>query len=366
MRVALLSPLFESVPPRLYGGTERVVYNLCRGLTEANVEVTVFASGDSSVEGRIEPVVEEALRLSQRRIIDPNAYNFKMLSMVAEQAEGFDLIHNHHDYWMLPLAQMVSTPVLTTAHGRLDLPEVAAVYSSYPNASFVSISNSQRHPLPMLRWMRTIYHGIGMDDYQFYEKPGKYLAFLGRIDASKRPDLAIAIAKQSGVPLKIAAKIEGAEAQSYYDAHVKPHVDGRFIEFVGEISEREKSDFLGNALGLCFPIDWPEPFGLVMIEALACGTPVLARPFGSVPEILKDGVTGFVDSDVRVLASKVKDLPGISRRNCRQWVEQRFSLGRMAEEYIHVYRKLTEFTSATHRHRRDLLHPVMRIADRNS
>ena len=365
MRVALLSPLFESVPPRLYGGTERVVYNLCRGLTESDIEVTVFASADSSVDGRIAPVVDEALRLSRKPIADPAAYNFKMLSMVADRAAEFDVIHNHHDYWMLPLTKMSDTPVLTTTHGRLDLPDLPAAYNAYPDALFVSISNAQRNPFSSLRWLRTIYHGIDLDEFDFHERPGKYLAFLGRIDHSKRPDYAIQIAKKSGVPLKIAAKIEGPESQQYYDTWVKPHVDGKFIEYIGEISDGEKVEFLGNALALCFPIDWPEPFGLVMVESLACGTPVLARPCGSVPELLEDGVTGFTHANVDVLAARVRDLDRISRRKCRQYAEQKFSLKRMTEEYIHVYRHVIELSSA-YRNRRNLLYPVERIADGNS
>jgi glycosyltransferase involved in cell wall biosynthesis len=363
MRVALVAPLFESVPPRLYGGTERVVHNLCRGLIDNNIEVTVFAAGDSSIDGKLVAVIDQALRLKKNPVQDPTPYYLKMLEMIAKQADDFDVIHNHHDYWMLPLSEMTSTPLLTTMHGRLDLPDIPHAFYSYPKTHYVSISDAQRAPLPRLRWARTIHHGIEVDDFEFYEKPGKYLAFLGRMDVTKRPDLAIQIAKESGVPLKLAAKIEGQAMQDYYDAEIKPHVDGKFIEYVGEITEREKSDFLGNALGLVFPIDWPEPFGLVMIESLACGTPVLARPCGSVPEILSDGVTGFCSLDAKTLAKRVHDLPRISRRQCRRWVEQRFSLKRMIEEYIHVYRNLTEFSS---RSRRNFLYPVKRTADWNT
>jgi glycosyltransferase involved in cell wall biosynthesis len=333
-------------------------------LIEADIEVTVFASGDSLVDGKLMPVVDEALRLRKSPVQDPIPYNLKMLEMVARQADEFDVIHNHHDYWMLPLSEMTNTPLLSTLHGRLDLPDIPAAFYSYPNSYYISISDAQRGPLTRLRWLRTIYHGIDTGDFQFREKPGKYLAFLGRIDASKRPDLAIQIAKDSGVPLKIAAKIEGRAMQEYFDAFIAPHVDGRFIEFVGEITEAEKSDFLGNALGLAFPIDWPEPFGLVVIEALACGTPVLARPCGSMPELLKDGVTGFCDLDVRMLAKRVHELPQLNRRKCRQWVEQNFSIERMTEDYIHVYRHLTEFASVRFdRGRRHLLHPFKRTAD---
>jgi glycosyltransferase involved in cell wall biosynthesis len=372
MRVALISPLYESVPPKLYGGTERVIHGLCRGLIESDVEVTVFASGDSAVDGKLIPVIDEAFRLRKSPIADPNPYHLKMLEMVASRADEFDVIHNHHDYWMLPLSEMTNTPLLTTVHGRLDLPDIAEAFYAYPNANFISITDAQRAPMKRLRWLRTIHHGIDPDTFKFHEKPGKYLAFLGRMDAAKRPDLAIQIAKESGVPLKIAAKIEGPEMSLYYDTFVKPHVDGKFIEYVGEICESEKSEFLGNAFATVFPIDWPEPFGLVMIESLACGTPVLARPCGSVPELLEHGLTGYIDMDPRELAKRVQDIPKISRKKCRQWVEHRFSQERMTEDYIHVYRHLSEFASARRkegrfdRRGRYQLHSVERIADGNS
>ena len=375
MRVALLSPLFESVPPRLYGGTERVIYNLCRGLNDANVEVTLFASGDSSVDSRIIPIIDQATRLRKTPLTEPNVYNFRMLSKVAEMSWEFDIIHNHHDYWMLPLTQMSNTPLLTTLHGRLDIPEVPSVHHAYPSGHYVSISESQRKAIPELRWASTVYHGIDTELYEFREKPGKYLAFLGRISRDKRPEWAIEMAKKSGVPLKIAAKIEGEADTAFYETYVKPHVDGKFIEYIGEISESEKSDFLGNALALAFPIDWPEPFGLVMIEALACGTPVLARPCGSVPEILKNGVTGFIDPSIACLSAQVANLHKIDRAKCRQWVEDRFSLRRMTEDYLNVYRQLIEFNSNRSRFgraggiahdRRYFLHSVQCTTDGNT
>jgi glycosyltransferase involved in cell wall biosynthesis len=358
MRVALVSPLFESVPPRLYGGTERVIYNLCRGLIEADVEVSVFASGDSCVDGRIIPVIDEALRLRQTPATDPHAYNFRMLAMVADRAGEFDVIHNHHDYWMLPLSRMIDTPVLTTMHGRLDIPDIPAAFLSYPNCAYVSISDSQRGPLSLLNWVRTIYHGIDVDSFRYSPKPGKYLAFLGRITPEKRPDWAIQIAREAGVPLKIAAKIEGRESQEFYDHAIRKYVDGKNVEFLGEISEAEKSEFLGQALGLVFPIDWPEPFGLVVIEALACGTPVLSRPCGAIPEICRDGVTGYSELDLHTLAGRVRDLPSISRPGCRRWAEERFSLRRMTEDYIHVYRELAGAGRRSAGDRRYLLHSV--------
>ncbi len=366
MRVALVSPLFESVPPRLYGGTERVVDWLCRGLADAGVDVTLFASGDSSVSAQADliPVVDQALRLRTRPVTDPIAYNLKLMAEVASRASRFDVIHNHHDYWMLPLSRMTTTPLVTTLHGRLDLPDIHQAFFSYPNAHFVSISHHQREAMPGLRWARTIHHGIDLDRLEFRESPGKYLAFLGRFDPHKRPDLAIDMAQEAGIPLKIAAKIEGKEMQEYYEA-LKPRIDGRFIEYIGEIGESEKSDFLGNACALAFPINWPEPFGLVMLEALACGTPVLARPRGAVPEVLVDGMTGFVREDARELGRLAVDgLHSISRLHCRRWVEQRFSLKRMTEDYIDVYRSLASARPVRpDRDRRDLLYPVQRAAD---
>lgn len=375
MRVGLLSPLFESVPPKLYGGTERVVHNLARGLTQNGVDVTVFASGDSHVPGILVPVVEESLRLHPERYPDPCAYNIKMLGDIAKQADDFDVLHNHHDYWMLPLSEMTRTPLLTTLHGRLDLQETRNTFMAFPNSYYTSISDSQRTPLRDLHWLRTIYHGIDLKNFRYHERPGDYLAFLGRITVEKRPELAIEIAKKSGVPLKIAAKIEGPASQAYYDTYVKPHVDGKFIQYVGEISESEKCDFLGQALAMVFPIDWPEPFGLVMIESLACGTPVLARPLGAAAEILGEGITGYSSLDVQTLARKVGEIGKISRPACRRWVEEKFSLQRMTEDYIHVYQHLIQLarfrarTSAgqrPHRHRWDFVHSLQRTANGDS
>lgn len=317
-----------------------MVSNLCHGLTSSDIEVELFASGDSSIECKIVPVIDRALRLRKTQVDDPSSFNFRMLSLVAKRAGDFDLIHNHHDYWMLPLSEMTDTPVVTTTHGRMDIPDLAEAFLAFPNSSFISISDAQRLPIPHLPWLKTIHHGIDVDAFEFHEKPGKYLAFLGRISSEKRPEWAIQIAHSAGVPLKIAAKVEGAVGRSYYDKFIKPHVDGRFIEYIGEISEAEKSEFLGNALALVFPIDWPEPFGLVVIESLACGTPVLARPCGSMPELLQDGVTGFLSMELDRLARRVEDLPMISRKRCREWAKERFSLRRMTEDYIHVYRHI--------------------------
>jgi glycosyltransferase involved in cell wall biosynthesis len=351
LRVALLAPPFESVPPRLYGGTERVVHELVRGLQARHVETTVFASGDSTVPGRLVSVTPTALRLREPPVFDVSAHQLRMLAIVADYASEFDIIHNHNDRWMLPLLRMTNTPLLTTLHGRLDLPELQLGLRAFPEGQFISISDSQRHPAPGLHWAGTIHHGIDLSRFQFTPEPGDYLAFLGRISFEKRPDLAIAIAHQAGIPLKIAAKIETGRDREYFESMIRPHIDGRNIEFVGEISESEKSEFLGGALGLVFPIDWPEPFGLVMIESLACGTPVLARPMGSVPEILRDGTTGFLEMDISRLADRVKDLDRIDRIGCRRWVKEHFSVERMVEDHLHVYHRAVG-------DRRNLLHSV--------
>lgn len=364
MRIALISPLFESVPPRLYGGTERVVSYLCRGLRQYGIDITLFASGDSDpgVEGvELVPVLDQALRLRAKPVFDPFAYNFRALALVRKRARDFDVIHNHHDYWMLPLSEMCATPLVTTLHGRLDLPDIPAAFLSYPKCSFVSISDAQREPMELLNWVRTVRHGLPLEDFHFSPRPGNYLAFLGRISRDKRPDWAIEIAKRSGVPLKIAAKIEGAEMLEYFETFVKPHIDGKFIEYVGEISDHEKCEFLGNALATVFPIDWPEPFGLVVIESLACGTPILSRPCGSLPELLKDGVTGYSSLSIQDLAARVDDVSRLDRTLCRQWVEDRFSLPRMVEDYIDVYGSLASTASLDERRvgdRRNFLHSV--------
>jgi glycosyltransferase involved in cell wall biosynthesis len=349
-------------------------------LSDAGVDVTLFASGDSDVPCRTVPVIREALRLRSTPVKDPFAFNLKLLAAVADRTNEFDIIHNHHDYWMLPLSRIVNKPLLTTLHGRLDLPDVDEAFLPYPDVHYVSISDSQRRPMPWLRWIKTIHHGLDLSRFKFSPRPGKYLAFLGRIAADKRPDWAIEIAHRAGVPLKIAAKIEGKDMQDYFDTHVKPHLDGRNVEYVGEISDHEKSEFLGNALGLTFPIDWPEPFGLVMIESLACGTPVLARPIGAASEVLKDGVTGYIHLDIQELARRVRDLESIDRAGCRQWVEKGFSLQRMTEDYINVYRQLAGSSAGraarpaerpferrrSHRYRRNFVHSVQRVADGNS
>ncbi len=351
LRIALIAPPYESVPPKLYGGTERVVHELACGLQSRHVETTVIGAGDSTVPGRLIASTPQALRLRPAPASDPALHQLASLALAASIADDFDLIHNHNDGWMLPLLRMSRTPVLTTLHGRLDQADLQMPLRAYSEARFIAISESQRSQGPALKWAATIPHGLDLSRFRFHPKPGKYLAFLGRITPEKRPDLAIRMALKADIPLKIAAKVEAGRDQEYFDAVIRPHLDGRQVEFIGEISESEKSEFLGNALALAFPIDWPEPFGLVMIESLACGTPVLARPMGSVPEVLSDGKTGFIDLDVDRLAARVRDLDKISRLECRAWVAERFSIDRMVEDHLRAYHQAIS-------DRRNLVHSV--------
>lgn len=339
MRIALLSPLVESVPPRLYGGTERVVANLCRGLVAAGHEVTVFASGDSEVPCELDASVRESLRLANLHLLQQTHYHIAQLATVIRRMDDFDVIHNHNDVFGYPLALLGRTPVVTTLHGRLDCREAIHALRHYPDIPYVSISGAQRLPVPDINWVATVYHGLPLDEFAFRREPGEYLAFLGRISPEKRPDLAIEIALRSGIPLKIAAKVDPIDGD-YYESVIRPKIDGRFIEFVGEIGEDEKSEFLGGALAMVFPIDWPEPFGIAPVEAWACGTPVLARPYGSVPELHCDGVTGYVRDSATDLAMLARDLEGFDRRVCRAYAERNFSLERMCEDYLDVYRQL--------------------------
>ncbi|MBI3805742.1 MAG: glycosyltransferase family 4 protein [Nitrospirae bacterium] len=338
MKIAQIAPLYESVPPRLYGGTERVVSVLTEGLIQRGHDVTLFASGDSTTEARLIPVCPEALRLSG--VKDPCADHMLELALVYEQADQFDLIHSHVDYFTFPFAAQAATPTITTLHGRLDPPELQAIHRYYKSHPLISISNSQREPFPFANWAGTVYHGLQMDRHRFYPNPGKYLAFLGRISPEKRPDLAIEIAKRTGVPLKIAAKVSDQD-RKYFEQVIRPLITPPLIEYIGEVDEEEKDIFLGEALALLFPIDWPEPFGLVMIESLACGTPVIARPCGSVPEILIDGTTGFIHSELDDLVGAVERIDTLSRRECRKHAETFFSAERMVEQYERIYEKLS-------------------------
>jgi glycosyltransferase involved in cell wall biosynthesis len=338
MHIAQVAPLTEAIPPKFYGGTERVVSWLTEELIALGHEVTLFASGDSVTSARLEAVWPRALRLDGS-VRDPNALHMLMLERVYQSAANFDFIHCHLDYYPFSLFSRQPTPFVTTLHGRLDLPEHQPVFDEFSSVPVVSISNAQRRPLPQAKWVRTVHHGLPAQ--LLLPKPVKpsYFAFLGRIAPEKGVDRAIRIAEHCGVPLKIAAKVDKVD-QDYFNEQIKPMLNCGDTEYIGEISEREKSDFLSGAIVLLVPIDWPEPFGLVMIEAMACGTPVIAFNRGSAPEIVEDGHTGFVVEDVNGAIGAVDRLGHLSRQKVRRRFEERFTARRMAQEYLAVYRSL--------------------------
>ena len=340
MKIAQVAPLYESVPPKLYGGSERVVSYLTEELVRHGHEVTLFASGDSLTEARLVPMCKQSLRLAPE-CVDPLAHHVLMIERVLDDMEDFHLIHFHIDYLHYPRTRNANVAILTTLHGRLDIPDLAPLYQRFRDVPVVSISDSQREPLPWLNWQRTVYHGLPVDGLKFQPVPGKYLAFLGRISPEKGLDQAIAIARQAGVQLKIAAKIDRVD-QAYFDEIIKPLLSGPGVDFVGEISQSEKSEFLGGALALLCPVQWPEPFGLVMIEAMSCGTPVIAYPRGSIPELVEDGVNGFIVRHIPHAANAVSGAAALSRQQCRDYFERRFSAARMYEDYLEVYKSLLE------------------------
>ena len=338
MKIAQVSPLYESVPPKYYGGTERVVSYLTEELVRQGHEVTLFASGDSVSEAHLLAPCERALRLDCT-CEDPIAYHVIMLEHVLRQAEAFDIIHFHIGYLHFPLVTRFRAPTLTTQHGRLNLPELTPLFEMFPSIPVTSISQDQRRPLPWLNWQGTVYHGLPLELLSFHECPGDYLAFLGRISPEKRVDRAIEIAKRVEMPLKIAAKVDAAD-RAYFETEIKPLLDHPLVEYIGEIGEHEKGAFLGHAYAMLFPIDWPEPFGLVMIESLACGTPVIAYRQGSVPEILEDGVTSYIVDDLDAATQAVLRVADLSRQRCREVFEERFSASRMAHDYVRLYQRL--------------------------
>lgn len=338
MRIAQLAPLAESVPPKLYGGTERVVAWLVDELVEFGHEVTLFASGDSHTKGTLQSVWPRALRLG-RKGVDPNAACALLLEAIAKRAKDFDLIHAHIDWLPLPLLSRLGVPFLTTMHGRLDLPGLGDVVRQFPGAHFVSISDDQRRPLPEANWIGTIQHGLPLDLLRPSYREGTYLAFLGRLTAEKGPEDAIRIARGAGKSLRIAAKNPRAETR-YFREHLEPLIDGEMVRLVGEVNDAKKQPFLAEAAALLFPIDWPEPFGLVMIEAMACGTPVIAFRSGSVPEVVEDGVTGFIVENAEEAIAAVHRLDRLDRRGIRARFEERFSAQRMARAYEAQYEKL--------------------------
>src|SRR5271156_419145 len=342
MRIAQVAPLTEAVPPKLYGGTERVVHWLTEELVTLGNDVTLFASGDSQTSAKLDATWPKALRLDGS-VRDPNALHMVMLERVRQKCddEEFDFLHFHLDYYPWSLFHRQPTPFLTTLHGRLDLPEHQPVFTTFSDIPVISISNAQRRPVPQANWIRTIHHGLPERLLMPQNVTPGYLAVLGRIAPEKGVDRAIKIAIRCGIPLKIAAKVDRAD-QEYYDEIIRPLMDHPLVEFIGEIGDHEKSDFLSGALGLLLPIDWPEPFGLVMIEAMACGTPVIAYNRGSVPEIVDDGVTGFIVEDETGAIGAVDRLEHLSRAKIRKRFEERFTSRRMAQDYLSVYRSLTD------------------------
>lgn len=348
MRIAQIAPLHEAVPPKLYGGTERVVSFLTEELVALGHDVTLFASGDSVTEAELEAVWPRALRLDSS-IRDPIAPQMLLMEAARRRADEFDVMHFHMDYLPFSLFSRQRTPFVTTLHGRLDLPELQPMFKLFPNVPVVSISDSQRRPLPQAHYVGTVHHGVptGLLTPQEGVKP-EYLAFLGRVSPEKGPDRAIRIARACGIPLKMAAKVDSAD-QLYFDAAIRPMLARGGVEMMGEISDAQKPAFLSGAVALLMPIDWPEPFGLVMIEAMACGVPVIAFNRGSVPEIIDDGRTGFiVDDEIGAIAA-VSRLRDLSRKSVRAGFIARFSARRMAEDYLEIYRNLV---AAQHRARR--------------
>ncbi len=340
MRIAQIAPLTEAVPPKLYGGTERVIHWITEELVALGHDVTLFASGDSRTSAKLEPGWPRALRLDGA-IRDANALHLAMLERVRQRTHDFDFLHFHLDYYPFSMFSRQSTAFVTTLHGRLDLPELQPIFNVLPAAPVVSISNSQRRPLPQAHWVRTVYHGL--PETLLTPKPVRpsYLAFLGRIAPEKAVDRAIHIARQCGIPLKIAAKVDRVDAE-YYEERIRPLIVPPAVEYVGEIGDHEKAEFLSGAHALLATIDWPEPFGLVMIEAMACGTPVIAFNRGSVPEIVDDGLTGFVVEDDLGAIGALQRLAELDRAKVRRRFEERFTARRMAQEYLGVYRALRD------------------------
>lgn len=348
MKIAQLSPLWESVPPQLYGGTERIVSYLTEELVRQGHEITLFASGDSKTAAQLTACCPRALRLHETSLVNRDAPLILMQEKALGPASGqFDIIHSHLDFLSFPLSRRAHAPVVTTLHGRLDLPELQPIFDEYAEMPVVSISDAQRKPLPQANWTGTVYHGIPQSLYSLHERSGSYLAFLGRISPEKCPDHAIEIAKRVGMPLRIAAKVDPAD-HAYFKDKIERLLDHPLIEYVGEINDSEKNDFLGEAAALLCPYDWPEPFGLVLIEAMACGTPVLAYRRGSIPEIIDHGVTGYICESIGDMAQAVAGLSLIDRSRCREIFEKRFTVERMVKDYLAIYESMA---AASHRPR---------------
>ena len=341
MKIAQVAPLIESVPPRFYGGTERVVSYLTEELVRQSHEVTLFASGDSQTQAGLVASVPRALRLDPE-VKDSLPYAILQLEHVRQRLDQFDVVHFHSDYIHFPLVRsLVADRTITTMHGRLDLSDYQKLFTEFDDVPLVSISNHQRTAFPAANWLGTVYHGLPAGVCRFQPHPhGNYFAFLGRISPEKRPDRAIEIAALAGVQLKIAAKVDAAD-EAYFRRHIEPLLAQSHVEFIGEISEHAKPKFLGNARALLFPIDWPEPFGLVVIEAMSCGTPVIAWRAGSVPEIVDHGVTGWIVDSIESAVDAVRRVHLLNRQEVRARFEQRFSAERMARDYLKLYQKIT-------------------------
>jgi glycosyltransferase involved in cell wall biosynthesis len=350
MRIAQITPLIEAIPPKFYGGTERVVHWLVEELVALGHDVTLFASGDSCTSAKLAPIWPKALRLDGL-VRDQNALHMMMLELVRRRANEFDVLHFHLDYYPFSIFSRQPTPFVTTLHGRLDLPEHQVVFSTFPATPVVSISDAQRRPIERANWAHTIHHGMPERLLLPQMRQPSYFAFLGRISPEKGVDRAIRIARRCGVPLKIAAKVDRVD-QDYFDQQIRPML-GSDTDFIGEIADAQKSDFLGGAIALLAPIDWPEPFGLVLMEALACGTPVIVFNRGAAAEVIEDGITGFVVEDEESAVAAVARLPHLSRAVIRRRFEQRFTARRMANDYLAVYRKLIDAAAPR---------PMLRIA----
>jgi glycosyltransferase involved in cell wall biosynthesis len=340
MRIAQVAPLFERVPPPLYGGTERVVSYLTEELVRMGHDVTLFASGDSETSARLVPACPRAL-WRDPDVRETLPHHVHLMELVFRDLSRFDVIHFHTDYLHFPLVRRHRCPSVTTLHGMVHPHDLAALFRDYHDVPLVSISDNQRRPIPDANWRGTVYHGLPRDLFAFRGEPGSYLVYLGRMSPEKRVDRAIEIARRSGVPLKIAAKIY-PEERTYFDETLAPLIDATkpLVEFVGEIGHQERNELLGRAAAFLFPIEWPEPFGLVMIEALACGTPVIAWRRGSVPEVLEDGVTGRIVETIEEAVDAVRGIHRLSRATCRSVFEERFDASRMATNYLGVYRSL--------------------------